>query len=75
MNDIRKIATGSDINRQMVYTVGQHVIQDSCLIHHIKINEKINAIEVYVIRCAEIILWKSIGMTMPYTIEYNIDFQ
>lgn len=75
MNDIRKLSLGIEMNKCMVYIVGQFVVQDTCVIEHIKANYQNKTIEVYVKREGEIMLWKSISMNVPYTIEYNIDFK
>lgn len=75
MNDVRKLSIGNDHFKAMVYVVGQNVVQNTCTIHRILENPKNRAFEIYVKREDEIILWKSVSMNTPYTVEYNIDFQ
>lgn len=75
MNDVRKLSIGNDHFKAMVYVVGQNVVQNTCAIHRILENPKKRAFEIYVQREDEIILWKSVSMNTPYTVEYNIDFQ
>jgi len=75
MNDIRKLSVGTELNHLMVYTIGQRVINETCEIHKILRDFESKMINVFVLRGNEIIMWKSISMRVPHTIEYNIDFQ
>lgn len=75
MNDIRKLSLGNEINHLMVYSVGQWVVSNTCQIHQILPDNQSKTFLVYVIRSGEIMLWKSVSMRVPYTLEFNIDFQ
>jgi len=71
---VRKISIGGDYTNCMNYVVGQPVLR-IYTIHLIKKNLKDNEVEIYIEHeNGEITLWKSVSMTMPFVIEYNINF-
>ena len=73
MSAIRKVSIGSDYKSSMNYVVGQPVLR-TYTIHLIK---KIvdGSVEIFIEHeNGEIFLWKSINITMPFSIEYNINF-
>jgi hypothetical protein len=74
--DIRKIAIGPDYkNGAMHYIVGQKVLGDTHEIHLIRHNARTSFIEIYIINGKqEIMLWKSFNLSMPISIEYNINY-
>jgi len=58
----------------MNYVVGQPVLR-VYTIHLIKKNHSQQEVEIYIEHeNGEITLWKSVSMTMPFLIEYNINF-
>ncbi|HHZ81287.1 MAG TPA: hypothetical protein EYO58_06090 [Flavobacteriales bacterium] len=74
--DIRKISIGPDYKGgAMHYIVGQDVLSGSYKIHHIRHDEKTNALLVWIERNEEVVLWKEFRKTMPASIEYNINFK
>ena len=73
MQYIRKVSIGSDYKSSMNYVVGQPVLS-SYTIHVIK-KEKDGSVSVYVEnKKREIVLWKNFNVTMPFVIEYNINY-
>ena len=76
MEDIRKISVGPDYRAgAMHYIVGQVVLGDSCQVHKILRTKNETGFRVYVInKKEEVILWKEFNVSMPISIEFNIDF-
>lgn len=75
MFDIRKITVGADYkNNGMHYIVGQPVLSDSHLIHHIRVEDNSGSTKVWIENKGEIFLWKEFNINMPVSIEYNINF-
>jgi hypothetical protein len=72
MNIIRKISVGPDYMKSMNYTVGQEVLDKSWSIYQIIRNEE--GTKLYIIKDDEITLWKEFSITMPISIEFNINF-
>lgn len=56
----------------MNYTVGQEVLDKSYSIYQIIRNEE--GTKLYIIKDDEITLWKEFSITMPISIEFNINF-
>jgi hypothetical protein len=70
---VRKVSIGSDYTHSMNYVVGQPVLK-YYTIHLIK-TTKSGGVEIYIEHNnGEIYLWKSVNVTMPFSIEYNINF-
>lgn len=73
--EIRKISVGPDYKSgSMHYIIGQSVLGGKYSIHHIKHDMKEGSIKVWIIKEDEIFLWKSFNSTMPFAVEYNLDF-
>ena len=72
MNIIRKISVGPDYMKSMNYTVGQEVLDKSYTIYQIIRNNE--GTKLYIIKDSEITLWKEFSITMPISIEFNINF-
>jgi hypothetical protein len=70
---IRKISIGPDYKNAMNYTHGQEVLDKSYRIHLITQKDD-GAVSIFIEKNTEIILWKSIGATTPFVLEYNIEF-
>jgi len=73
MSVIRKVSIGNDYKSSMNYVVGQSVLK-LYVIHLIKKNNN-GEVEIFIEHeNGEIYLWKSVNVTMPFSIEYNINF-
>jgi hypothetical protein len=74
--DIRKISIGPDYKSgAMHYIVGQSILGDSNKIYLIKKNKKTKSFEIYIINEKnEVVLWKEFTLTIPISIEFNINF-
>lgn len=75
--DIRKISVGPDYKSgAMHYLVGQPVLGGNYIIHLIKFSIEENAYQIYIEDSSEkeILLWKQFNITMPVSLEYNINF-
>jgi len=74
--DIRKISVGPDYKSgAMHYIVGQSILGDSNKIYLIKKNKKTKSFEIYIINEKnEVVLWKEFTLTIPISIEFNINF-
>lgn len=74
--DIRKISVGPDYKGgAMHYLVGQSVLSDTYKIHLIKFEADTGSIKIYIINDKqEVVLWKEFNHTIPWAIEYNIDY-
>ncbi len=57
----------------MNYLVGQDVMRGAGVIKTIRVNDSCD-VEVWVLKEGEIFLWKTIMHTMPFTLEYELDF-
>lgn len=74
MNIIRKISVGPDYMKSMHYVVGQEVLRGNGSIDTI-LMESDSSISIYILnQDKEIVKWKSFSVSMPVSIEYNIDF-
>ena len=70
---IRKVSIGHDYRNCMNYVVGQRVLK-TYTIHLIKKNS-VGEVEIFIEHeNGEIYLWKSVNVTMPFSVEYNINF-
>ena len=58
--------------KSMNYTVGQEVLDKTYIIYQIIKNE--DGIKLYIIKNDEITLWKEFSVSMPVSIEFNINF-
>lgn len=74
--DIRKISVGPDYKGgAMHYIVGQKVLGDTNEIHLIKFIPEKGSIKIYIINeKQEVVLWKEFNHTIPFSIEYNINY-
>jgi hypothetical protein len=74
--DIRKISVGPDYKGgAMHYLVGQKVLNDTYEIHLIKFEPQVGSIRIYIINeKQEVLLWKEFNHTIPFAIEYNINY-
>lgn len=70
---IRKVSIGGDYKSAMNYIVGQQVLKESYVIHHISKTDN-GSIVIYIEKNKEVFMWKEFHNTMPISIEYNIDF-
>ena len=70
---IRKISVGADYKNAMNYMHNQSVLQGNYKIHLIRQTDA-GDIEIYIEANDEVVLWKKINGSMPFLIEYNIDF-
>lgn len=70
--DIRKISIGPDYKSSaMHYIVGQEVLGGDYKIHLIRSEE--DGIKIWIEKEDEVFLWKKFTITMPVSIEYNIN--
>ncbi len=58
--------------KSMNYTVGQEVLDKTYNIYQIIRTE--DGIKLYIIKNDEITLWKEFSVSMPVSIEFNINF-
>jgi predicted homoserine dehydrogenase-like protein len=73
--DIRKISIGSDYKSgAMHYIVGQEVLGGSYVIHLIQHDKVMDSYKIWIMNGDEVLLWKEFKMTMPISLEYNINF-
>ena len=73
MSVIRKVSIGNDYKSSMNYVIGQSVLR-IYTIHLIKKTEE-GEVEIFIEHDnGEIFLWKSVNITMPLSLEYNINF-
>mgnify|MGYP003111498383 FL=1 len=71
--DIRKLSIGSDYKSgSMHYIVGQEILGGSHTIHLIQATEV--SYKIWIQKEKEIFMWKEFLMTLPISIEYNINF-
>ena len=71
--DIRKLSIGSDYKSgSMHYIVGQDILGGSHTIHLIQATEV--SYKIWIQKEKEIFMWKEFLMTLPISIEYNINF-
>ncbi len=71
--DIRKISIGADYKSgAMHYIVGQAVLGGSYAIHLIQADG--DSYKIWIIQEKEVVLWKEFKITMPISLEYNINF-
>lgn len=71
--DIRKISIGSDYKSgAMHYITGQPVLGGAYVIHLIQ--QENASYKIWIIKDKEILLWKEFKLTMPISLEYNINF-
>jgi hypothetical protein len=69
---IRKVSIGTDYKSSMNYIVGQSVINGAHLIYDIIKTD--DSITIWIENeNSEVVKWKSISITTPHTIEYNIN--
>jgi hypothetical protein len=74
MSLIRKISVGPDYKNAMHFIVGQDVLGNSHKISSININEKGDYLIHIKNDSEEVVLWKTFTVTVPISIEHNIDF-
>ena len=73
MEYIRKVSIGSDYKSSMNYVVGQTVLR-KYTIHEITQDEE-GKVKVYVENNKnEVFLWKTFSITMPVSVEYNVNY-
>jgi hypothetical protein len=70
---VRRVQVGPDMKNAMNYLVGQDVMRGAGVIKTIRVNDNYD-VEVWVLKEGEIFLWKTIMHTMPFTLEYELDF-
>ena len=71
--DIRKLSIGSDYKSgSMHYIVGQEILGGSHTIHLIQATEV--SYKIWIQKEKEIFMWKEFLMTLPISIDYNINF-
>ena len=71
--DIRKLSIGSDYKSgSMHYIVGQEILGGSHTIHLIQATEV--SYKIWIQKEKEIFMWKEFLMTLPISVEYNINF-
>lgn len=70
--DIRKISIGPDYKSSaMHYIVGQEVLGGDYVIHLIRSED--DGIKIWIEKEDEVFLWKKFTVSMPVSIEYNIN--
>jgi len=70
--EIRKISIGPDYKSSaMHYIVGQEVLGGDYVIHLIRSED--DGIKIWIEKEDEVLLWKRFTVTMPVSIEYNIN--
>lgn len=70
--DIRKISIGPDYKSSaMHYIVGQEVLGGDYVIHLIRSED--DGIKIWIEKNNEVFLWKKFTVSMPVSIEYNIN--
>tara|TARA_R110000751_G_scaffold39556_7_gene93833 strand:- start:1797 stop:2021 length:225 start_codon:yes stop_codon:yes gene_type:complete len=73
--DIRKISIGADYKSgAMHYIVGQDVLGGSYFIHLIQYDPASESYKIWIEKSQELLLWKEFKITLPISIEYNINF-
>ena len=73
--DIRKISIGSDYKSgAMHYIVGQEGLGGTYVIHLIQQDEDQQSYKIWIEKSEELLLWKEFKMTLPISLEYNINF-
>jgi len=73
--DIRKISIGADYKSgAMHYIVGQEVLGCTYVIHLIQQDESQQSYKIWIEKNKELLLWKEFKMTLPISLEYNINF-
>lgn len=73
--DIRKISIGADYKSgAMHYIVGQEVLGGKYAIHLIQFDSKTECYRIWIQQGLEILLWKEFRLTLPISLEYNINF-
>tara|TARA_R100001509_G_scaffold90374_1_gene51895 strand:+ start:829 stop:1053 length:225 start_codon:yes stop_codon:yes gene_type:complete len=73
--DIRKISIGADYKSgAMHYIVGQEVLGGTYVIHLIQQDIKEQSYKIWIEKSNELLLWKEFKMTLPISLEYNINF-
>ena len=71
--DIRNISIGADYKSgAMHYITGQPVLRGAYVIHLIQ--QENSSYKIWIIKDKEILLWKEFKLTMPISLEYNINF-
>lgn len=70
---IRKISIGPDYKTSMHYVVNQEVLDKSYVINTIRQLDS-GAVEIYISKGEEVMLWKSFSNAVPKVIEFNINF-
>tara|TARA_R100000231_G_scaffold99257_1_gene74008 strand:+ start:118 stop:342 length:225 start_codon:yes stop_codon:yes gene_type:complete len=73
--DIRKISIGADYKSgAMHYIIGQEVLGGNYVIHLIQQDESQQSYKIWIEKSNELLLWKEFKMTLPISLEYNINF-
>jgi|TARA_R100001460_G_scaffold43006_1_gene79226 hypothetical protein len=73
--DIRKISIGADYKSgAMHYIVGQEVLGGTYVIHLIQQDIQEQSYKIWIEKSKELLLWKEFKMTLPISLEYNINF-
>tara|TARA_R100001463_G_scaffold78559_1_gene132865 strand:- start:1593 stop:1817 length:225 start_codon:yes stop_codon:yes gene_type:complete len=73
--DIRKISIGADYKSgAMHYIVGQDVLGGKYAIHLIQEDPNADSYKIWIQQGEEVLLWKEFKVTLPISLEYNINF-
>lgn len=73
MEYIRKVSIGSDYKSSMNYVVGQTVLRNYII--HVITQDEEGKVKVYVENHKnEVFLWKTFSITMPISVEYNVNY-
>ena len=73
--DIRKISIGADYKSgAMHYIVGQQVLGGGYTIHLIQSDPLSESYKIWIMKDDEVLLWKEFKITLPISLEYNINF-
>ena len=73
--DIRKISIGADYKSgAMLYIVGQEVLGGTYVIHLRQQDQREESYKIWIEKNKELLLWKEFKMTLPISLEYNINF-
>ncbi len=58
----------------MHYIVGQEVLGGAYAIYLIQHDKDMDSYKIWIMKQDEVLLWKEFKMTMPISLEYNINF-
>ena len=73
MEYIRKVSIGADYKSSMNYVVGQKVLRTYII--HVITQDSEGKVKVYIENEKdEVFLWKTFSITMPISVEYNVNY-